>query len=272
MMAQLLSLCLRRLRQPKVIAEVLGGIILGIPSTPLSLPYLTHFSLGPTAFGRIPGFTDNIFPSVSIPYLSLVADIGLCLFLFIVGLEIDTSVVVRNARMSVIVSLAGIALPFGLGTALSVPLYHHFIDPSVHFTYFMLFTGVAYSITAFPVLCRILTELKLLDTHVGIIVLSAGVGNDIIGWTMLALSVALVNAGSGLSALWILLVCIAFTIFLLLPVKFVMRWLARKTGSTENGPTMFYMTVVMILVWACAFFTDAIGVNAIFGASHSVCS
>ncbi|KAH0831858.1 Sodium/hydrogen exchanger family-domain-containing protein [Lanmaoa asiatica] len=246
---ELLFLGLRRLRQPKVIAEVLGGIL-----------------LGPTAFGRIPGFTESIFPSVSLPYLSLVANIGLCLFLFLVGLEIDTNVIKRNARMSVIVSLAGIALPLGLGSVLSIPLYHHFIDPSVHFTYFMLFTGVAYSITAFPVLCRIITELKLLDTHVGIIVLSAGVGNDIVGWTLLALSVALVNAGSGLTALWILLVCIAFTIFLLLPVKFVMRWLACKTGSTENGPTMFYMTVVMILVWACAFFTDSIGVNAIFGA------
>ena len=265
-MAQLLSLGLRRLRQPRVIAEVLGGILLGIPAMLLPPLCSTRFPPGPTAFGRIPGFTENIFPPVSLPYLSLVANIGLCLFLFIVGLEIDINIIKRNARMSVIVSLAGIALPFGLGSALSVPLYHHFIDPSVHFTYFMLFTGVAYSITAFPVLCRILTELKLLDTHVGIIVLSAGVGNDIVGWTLLALSVALVNAGTGLSALWILLVCLAFTIFLLIPVKFVMRWLARTTGSIENGPTMFYMTVVMILVWACGFFTDAIGVNAIFGA------
>ncbi|KAG8214380.1 Sodium/hydrogen exchanger family-domain-containing protein [Butyriboletus roseoflavus] len=243
-MAQLLSLGLRRLRQPKVIAEVLGGIL------------LARFPPGPTAFGRIPGFTENIFPSVSLPYLSLVADIGLCLFLFLVGLEIDINVIKRNARMSAIVSLAGIALPFG-------PREHP-LHPSIPPLHRSL--RVAYSITAFPVLCRILTELKLLDTHVGIIVLSAGVGNDIVGWTLLALSVALVNAGSGLSALWILLVCIAFTVFLLFPVKFVMHWLARKTGSTENGPTMFYMTVVMILVWACAFFTDAIGVNAIFGA------
>lgn len=167
--------------------------------------------------------------------------------------------------MSAIVSLAGMALPFGLGSALSVPLYHHFIDPSVKFTHFMLFTGVAYSITAFPVLCRILTELKLLDTTVGIVVLSAGVGNDIVGWTLLALSVALVNAGSGLTALWVLLTCVAFTMFLLFVVKRVMLWLARATGSTDNGPTMFYMTVVMILLWACAFFTDIVGVNAIFG-------
>jgi hypothetical protein len=109
----------------------------------------------------------------------LTANIGLCLFLFLVGLEIDASVVKRNARLSAAVALAGMILPFGLGTGLSVPLYHHFIDQSVKYTNFMLFTGVAYSITAFPVLCRILLELKLLDTTVGIVVLSAGVGNDI---------------------------------------------------------------------------------------------
>lgn len=129
----------------------------------------------------------------------------------------------------------------------------------------MLFTGVAYSITAFPVLCRILTELKLLDTTVGIVVLSAGVGNDIIGWTLLALSVALVNAGSGLTALYILLTCFAWTLVLLFPVKMALRWLARKTGSTENGPTMFFMTVTILLLFASAFFTDIIGVHAIFG-------
>jgi Kef-type K+ transport system membrane component KefB len=113
------------------------------------------------------------------PYLSLVANIGLCLFLFLVGLEIDGAVIRRNARLSATVAMAGMVLPFGLGVGLSVPIYHQFIDPSVKFTHFMLFTGVAFSITAFPVLCRILTELKLLDTTVGIVVLSAGVGNDI---------------------------------------------------------------------------------------------
>lgn len=156
-------------------------------------------------------------------------------------------------------------LPFGFGAALSVPLYHQFIPQDIKFTYFMLFTGVAYSITAFPVLCRILTELKLLDTTVGIVVLSAGVGNDIIGWTLLALSVALVNAGSGLTALYILLTCFAWTLVLLFPVKMALRWLARKTGSTENGPTMFFMTVTILLLFASAFFTDIIGVHAIFG-------
>ncbi|KAF9481959.1 hypothetical protein BDN70DRAFT_875579 [Pholiota conissans] len=247
--ASLLSLLLRKLRQPKVIAEVLGGII-----------------LGPTALGRIPGFTFRIFPEDSKPYLSLVANIGLVLFLFLVGLEIDAGVVKRNARLSATVALAGMVLPFGIGAGLSHAVYKEFINQDVKFTHFMLFTGVAYSITAFPVLCRILTELKLLDTTVGIVVLSAGVGNDIVGWTLLALSVALVNAGSGVTAVYILLACVGWTLFLLFPVKMALRQLARKTGSIESGPTVFFMTITMLLVFGSAFFTDVIGVHAIFGA------
>jgi len=104
---------------------------------------------------------------------------GLCLFLFLVGLEIDAGVIKRNARLSATVALAGMILPFGIGAGMSHAVYKEFINPDIEFTHFMLFTGVAYSITAFPVLCRILTELKLLDTTVGIVVLSAGVGNDI---------------------------------------------------------------------------------------------
>lgn len=122
-----------------------------------------------------------------------------------------------------------------------------------------------FTVTAFPVLCRILTELKLLDTTVGVVVLSAGVGNDIVGWTLLALSVALVNAGSGLTAVYILLTCVAYALFLLLVVSHFMKWLARRTGSVENGPTMLFMSVTILILFASAFFTDVIGVHAIFG-------
>ncbi|KAF9565112.1 hypothetical protein CPC08DRAFT_630409 [Agrocybe pediades] len=247
--ASLLSLGLSKMRQPKVIAEVLGGII-----------------LGPTAMGHVPGFTKHIFPEESISYLSLVANIGLCLFLFLVGLEIDGGVIKRNVRLSATVALAGMILPFGIGAGMSHAIFKAFIDQNTEFTHFMLFAGVAYSITAFPVLCRILTELKLLDTTVGIVVLSAGVGNDIVGWILLALSVALVNASSGLTALYILLACVGWTLFLLFPVRFALRWLARKTGSVESGPTVFFMTVTMMILFGSAFFTDVIGVHAIFGA------
>ncbi|KAG8214395.1 Sodium/hydrogen exchanger family-domain-containing protein [Butyriboletus roseoflavus] len=249
MMAQLLGLMLGKIRQPRVIAEILGGIL-----------------LGPTAFGRIPGFTNHIFPTSSLPFLSLTANIGLCLFLFIIGLEIDPSIIRRNLRLSVVVSLAGVLFPFAIGCGISVGLYRNFIASSTNFHYFMLFIGVSYSITAFPVLCRILSALKLLDTTVGLIALSAGVANDVIGWSLLALAVAFVNATSGLTALWTFLTCVAYTLFLLFPVKWALRWLARKTGSTVHGPTVFYMSVVMLILWGSAFFTDIVGVNAIFGA------
>ena len=160
-MTQLLALFLGRIRQPRVIAEVIGGVI-----------------LGPSVMGRIPGFTSTIFPTASMPVLNLTANLGLVLFMFIVGMEIDTRVLRRNARASGAISVAGLILPLGLGAAIAVPIYHEFTDGSANFGFFILFVAVAVGITAFPVLCRILTELKLLDTTVGVVTLAAGVGND----------------------------------------------------------------------------------------------
>lgn len=168
----------------------------------------------------------------------------------------------KNARASFAISAAGILLPFGIGAGIAVPIYDKFVPNKdfVSFGYFLLFVGVAISITAFPVLCRILTELRLLDTDVGVVVLSAGVGNDVVGWILLALVVALVNASSGLTALWVLLSCIGFIIFLCFPVKWAFHWLARWDGSIENGtPSTMMMTVTLFLVFASAFFTDIIG-------------
>ncbi|TFK55426.1 hypothetical protein OE88DRAFT_1672049 [Heliocybe sulcata] len=246
---QLLALLLSRIRQPRVIAEVITGII-----------------LGPSIMGRIPGFEAAIFPTDSMPLLNLTATIGLVLFLFLVGLEIDFRVVKRNAKASAVISIAGLLLPLGLGAALAVPLYHEFVDPSVNYGYFILFTAVAVGITAFPVLCRILTELKLLDTTVGVLVLSAGVGNDVVGWILLALAIALVNASSGLTALWVLLTAVGYVLFLLFPVKWGFRWLAKRTGSLETGtPSAFMMTVTLLVVFISALFTDIIGIHPIFG-------
>jgi Kef-type K+ transport system membrane component KefB len=104
-----------------------------------------------------------------------------------------------------------------------------------------------------------LVALKLLDTTVGIVVLSAGVGNDVVGWTLLALTVALVNASSGLTALYVLLCAVGWTLFILYPIKRSMAWLARRTGSIENGPSPLFMTVTILMVFGSAFFTDIIG-------------
>ena len=111
-----------------------------------------------------------------------------------------------------------------------------------------------------PVLCRILNELNLLDTNVGIIVLAAGVGNDVVGWVLLALAVTLVNATSGISSLYILLCGVGWTLFMLYPVRVAFRYVARRTGSLESGePTTTMMMLTFLVVFASAFFTDIIG-------------
>ena len=114
-------------------------------------------------------------------------------------------------------------------------------------------------------LCRILTELKLLGTDVGVVVLAAGVGNDVTGWILLALCVALVNAGSGLTALWVLLVCVGYILFLVYAVRPCFLWLLMRTGSIQNGPTQSVVGITLLMVLGSAFFTNVIGVHAIFG-------
>ncbi|KAK9466880.1 Sodium/hydrogen exchanger family-domain-containing protein [Lipomyces arxii] len=251
---RLLHYPLSLLRQPRVIAEVIGGVL-----------------LGPSVMGRIPNFNEAIFPTASMPLLTLVANIGLVFFLFLVGLELDLSLVRKNFRISGAVALAGMALPFGLGVAVSVGLYKHYhleaddIDTKMSFGLYALFVGVAMAITAFPVLARILTELKLLSTNVGTVVLSAGVTNDVVGWILLALTVALVNSSSGIVALYVFLVSVGWILFLIFAIKPLFRYAAQRTGSLENGPTQLMMVFTLLLVLISAFFTDMIGVHAIFG-------
>ncbi|KAG6878826.1 hypothetical protein C0992_007404 [Termitomyces sp. T32_za158] len=248
-MTQALALLFGRIRQPRVISEVIAGIF-----------------LGPSVMGRIPHFQSRIFPDAGVPGLTLTSTIGLVIFLFLVGLEIDIKAVKRHFIAASSISIAGLVVPLGLGAALGVKIYKEFINPDVNHGYFLLFTAVAVGITAFPVLCRILTEAKLLETTVGSVTLAAGVGNDVVGWILLALTVALVNAASGLTALYVLLASVGYIIFLFYLVRRAYRWLARWTGSLERGaPTTGMMTLTLILVLASAFFTDIIGVHAIFG-------
>ena len=231
------------IKQPKVIAEVIGGIV-----------------LGPTVMGRIPDFSYRIFPPQSISYLNLIANIGLILFLFLIGLEVDVAVMKKNGRNSAIISLAGMVLPFGFGSAISVPIYNEYVDKTTtSFGHFVLFVGVAMSITAFPVLCRILTSLKLLDDKVGIIVLAAGVGNDVVGWVLLALTLALVNADAGVTAVYVLLCAVGWAVILLFPIRWGFVWLARRSGSLDHGPTPGMMTLTLLIVFASSFVTGIIG-------------
>jgi len=161
--------------------------------------------LGPSIMGRIPNFTKTIFPKESMPVFSLAANIGLIFYLFLVGLEIDLRFLVRNWRTAVSVASLDMCIPFGLGYALAYGIYQQFSDEPgivhINFATFGLFVAVATAITAFPVLCRILTSLNLLNANVGVITLTSGIANDVIGWVLLALCVTLVNSGNGISAL-----------------------------------------------------------------------
>lgn len=131
---RLLHYPLSKIRQPRVIAEIIGGIL-----------------LGPSVFGRVPGFTAHIFPQPSMPVLNMAANLGLLLYLFLVGLEVDLRIMLKNWRIALSVGLAGMALPFGLGCAIAYGLYHQFrSDPGitpVAFGTYMLFVGVAMAIT-----------------------------------------------------------------------------------------------------------------------------
>ncbi|KAK3682450.1 putative K(+)/H(+) antiporter protein [Podospora appendiculata] len=250
---QLLHYPLRLLNQPRVIAEVIGGII-----------------LGPSVMMRIPGFQKAIFPSESMPVFSNVANLGLIIFLFLVALEVDIRLFTHNWRVALSVGLAGMILPFGLGFSIAWGLYHQFHNDGttvdISFGVYGLFIGTALAITAFPVLCRILTELKLLRSNVGVTVLAAGVGNDVTGWILLALCVALVNNSSGLAALWALLCCIGYVLLLVFGVRPVFLWILRRTGSLQNGPTQGMVALTMLMVLFSAWFTGIIGIHPIFGA------
>jgi Kef-type K+ transport system membrane component KefB len=174
-----------------------------------------------------------------------------------------------NWRVALSVGLAGMLLPFGLGCAIAYGMYNDFRGDAgivpISFPVYMLFIGTALSITAFPVLCRILTELNLLGTPVGVTVLAAGVGNDVVGWVLLALCVALVNNGSGLAALYVVLCAIGWALFLIFAIRPCLLWLLRRTGSIQNGPTQGMVSLIVLLTLFSAWFTGIIGVHPIFG-------
>lgn len=252
LLCQLVHYPVSRLQQPRVIAEVITGIL-----------------LGPTVMGRIPKFTETCFPDESIPGLTLFANIGVILLLFIIGLEVDVQFIKKNAKVALSVGLINMAVPFALGFGIAKGIYNEYgHNADISFSTYGVYIAVAMCITAFPVLVRILTELNLIVDRVGTIVLAAGILNDLTGWILLALAITLANSAKGITTLYILLLTVAWFIFLVYPVRIALKWFLRKfTNDLVSGePSQLLMMLILVGVFVSAFYTDIIGVHPIFGA------
>ena len=245
-LGRLLNLLFRRLHQPSVIGEIVAGI-----------------ALGPSLLGRVaPEAAHVVLPPEVAPYLSVVAHLGVILYMFIVGLELNGELLRDRAHSTVAISHASILAPFVLGAVLALALYTRLATRDVPFTSFALFLGVAMSITAFPVLARILTDTGMSKTPLGVMALSCAASDDITAWCLLALVVGVAQSHVN-GAFTVIAGAVAYLLFMFVLVRpLIHRWLRRHDGALTPGKT----ALVFVAVLASALTTEAIGIHAIFGA------
>ena len=247
--ARSLGWLFQRIGQPRVVGEMTAGII-----------------LGPSLLGRFfPAAFAYVFPSSSLPVLTGLSQLGLLLFMFVVGLEVDLERIMKQRAAVVLISNVSIVLPLALGVGLATALYPQFAGSQVPFSSFALFIGTAMSVTAFPVLARILKERNLLGTDLGTTAISCAAIDDISAWLLLALLTAMVNSAQSWHRFAVtLLLLIAFVAFMLFPV----RRLAASLESlyVRRGAGVELISALILIMLAASFTTERLGVHALFGA------
>ena len=249
LVSRLLGLVTRWLGQPLVIAEVLAGIV-----------------LGPSLLGWLwPAAMVTLFPVTSLPALKMLSQIGLVLFMFLIGLELDPKLLKGRTHSSVLISHTSIILPFALGAAAAWWLRDSYSSPEVPFVSFMLFLGVAMSVTAFPVLARILSERHLLTTRVGAITIACAAVDDVTAWCLLAFVVSLARAQAIRDAVWTTGLALVFILMMMLVVRPFLRRLGARVASRE-GLTPTVIAIILLLLIASSCITEIIGIHALFGA------
>jgi Kef-type K+ transport system membrane component KefB len=246
--ARLLGALFRTLNLPQVMGEVVAGIL-----------------LGPSLLGWLaPEVAALVLPVNIAPYLALISQVGVVLYMFLVGLELDTELLQERTRAAIAISHASIVLPFLSGAAIALWLYPRYSASVVSFTTFALFIGVAMSITAFPVLARILTDRGMQKTRLGVLALGCAAINDVVAWCLLAFVISVAHAQTG-TLLFTLFTTIAFIVFVLLVAKRgalrLVRWQTAKGRTTQN---MFAVVCAALLL--SALVTERIGIHALFGA------
>jgi Kef-type K+ transport system membrane component KefB len=238
-----------RIGQPEVIGETIAGIV-----------------LGPSLIGHyFPEFSHFLFPANSLGNLQLLSQIGLMLFMFVVGMELDTKILKTKAHEAVVISHASIIVPFALGIGLAYCLYSSYAPATVNFLSFSLFIGISMSITAFPVLARIIRERGIHKTKLGMVVITCAAADDITAWCILAAVIAIVKAGSVVSSFYTIALAL---IYVFLMLKFVRPFLKRVGDiySSRENLSRPIVAIFFLSLIISAYLTETIGIHALFGA------
>ena len=249
LIARLFGWICTKIGQPTVMGEIVAGIV-----------------LGPSLFGMyFPAFSSALFPKESLSNLQFLSQVGLILFMFIIGMELDLKMLKNKTRDVVTISQASIIIPFAMGMTLAYFIYEAFAPVGVGFTSFALFLGISMSITAFPVLARILQERGIHKTRIGALVITCAAANDVAGWCLLAAVIAIVKVGSFSNSLFIIVLAGVYVLFMLKVVRPYLKKLGDTHASRQrlSKPVMAIFFVVLMI---SSYLTEIIGIHALFGA------